>query len=120
MFQHFTTCFPWIFLASFLEIAYDPRVPTKNRYLDQRRKVEPPQCSVGGIRIALRMTQEQVCEQVRAITDTSFTKGALSAIELGHRGASAATLAALEVVYGLPAGSLVVPYEPSHSRRKAS
>lgn len=74
---------------------------------------------IPAIRAALGLTQTAVCERVAAITDKSFTKGALSAIEQGHRGASAETLAALEVALRMPPGSLQVDYEASHDRRKS-
>lgn len=44
--------------------------------------------------------------------DRTFTKGALSAIETGLRGASAHTLRALEHAYGLQRGAIVTTYEP--------
>lgn len=92
---------------------------TQIEYDKQRRKVQAPLVPLSALRAALGMKQAEVCNGVEAITDKSFTKGALSAIENGHRGASAETLAALETVLRLPAGSLVVNYEPSHDRRKA-
>lgn len=88
-------------------------------YDNQRPKVQPPMVRLGDVRASHGLTQEAVCQQVKAITNKSFTKGALSAIEQGHRGASTETLAALEVALRLPAGSLRVTYEPSHDRRKA-
>lgn len=87
-------------------------------YKNQRPKKQPPMVPIRALRIALGMTQEEVCEKVTVITDETYTKGALSGLELGHRGVSAKTLAALEVVYKMPAGSLVTNYEPSHGRRK--
>lgn len=74
---------------------------------------------LGDLRASLGLTQDAVCQQVAAITNKSFTKGALSAIEKGHRGASAETLFALEVALRLPPGSLQVTYSPSHDRRKS-
>lgn len=90
----------------------------KIEYDKQRRKVQPPHAPLSAIRAALGLTQTEVCNGVEAITNKTFTKGALSAIENGHRGASAETLRALEVVFRIPAGALVVNYEPSHDRRK--
>lgn len=72
------------------------------------------------IRAALKLTQTAVCERVSATTGKTFTKGALSAVELGHRGASAETIAALETALSMPPGSLVVNYEAGHVRRKVS
>lgn len=89
-----------------------------DRYTKQRRKVQAPLVPLAALRAALGLKQTEVCNGVEAITNKTFTKGALSALENGHRGASAETLAALEVVLRLPAGSLLVNYEPSHARRK--
>lgn len=88
------------------------------QYDKQRPKKQPPMAGVRAIRAALGLTQDAVCERVTAITNKSFTKGALSAVELGHRGASAETLAALETALSMPQGSLVVTYDISHARRK--
>lgn len=83
-----------------------------------RREVPAPIVSLAAVRGSHRLTQDAVAEGVAAITNKSFTKGALSAIETGHRGASAETLRALETVLNLPGGSLQVSYTPSHARRK--
>lgn len=88
-------------------------------YDRQRRKVQAPLVPLSALRASLGLTQAEVCKGVEAITDKTFTKGALSAVENGHRGASAETLAALEVVLRLPSGSLVVNYAPGHDRRKS-
>lgn len=86
----------------------------------QRPKVKPPTIELADLRKSHRMTQSAVADQVAALIDQPFNSGSLSLIEGGHRGASAAVLAALEQIYGLGPGSMTVPYEPSHSRRKAS
>lgn len=87
-------------------------------YDQQRPKVAAPLVPLSAHRASHGLTQDSVCQQVAAITNKSFTKGALSAIEQGHRGASAETLSALEVALRLAPGSLVVSYDPSHDRRK--
>lgn len=87
-------------------------------YESQRPKVEPPLVPLAAFRASHGHTQEYVAERVRAITNKTFTKAALCAIEKGHRGASPETLAALETVYRLPAGSFVLNYAPTHDRRK--
>lgn len=89
-----------------------------SKYDKQRPKVTPPHISLGDLRAALGLTQDAVCTQVAAITNKTFTKGALSAIEGGHRGPSAETLAALEVALRLRPGALKLDREPSHDRRK--
>lgn len=89
-------------------------------YDKQRPKRRAPVVGLADIRGALGLTQTAVCERVSAITDKTFTKGALSALEQGHRGASAETLAALEQALRLRPGSLTVDYSPSHDRRGAA
>jgi transcriptional regulator with XRE-family HTH domain len=86
-------------------------------YKNQRPKRQPPMAALPAIRAALGLTQTEVCTRVAAITDKTFTKGALSAVEQGHRGASAETLAALETALRMPPGSLAVTYDTSHDRR---
>lgn len=91
---------------------------TRSDYQDHRRpKRTPPHAGLAAIRAMAGLTQDVLCERVSAITNKSFTKGALSAIELGHRGPSPETLRAIETALGLPTGSLVLDYEPSHARR---
>lgn len=82
------------------------------RYDDQRPRRTPPHLSLGDLRAVSGMTLEQVCTAVAETLGQPFTRGALSAIENGHRGASQPVLAALEVAYGLRSGALVTDYEP--------
>lgn len=79
---------------------------------------KPPVAGLSAIRASHGLTQAAVCERVAAILDKSFTVGALSAIEKGHRGASAEVLTALESALRLPAGALNVDYDPGHLRRR--
>lgn len=87
-------------------------------YENQRAKVNPPMVPLSAVRAAKGLTQDQVAGRIAAITNKTFTKGAVSAIEGGHRGGSAEILAAMETVLGLPGGSLVVDYSPTHDRRR--
>lgn len=89
----------------------------KIEYEKQRPKVTPPQLTIAVLRKSHRLTQSAVAEQVAAILDKPFNAGSLSLVEGGHRGASAEVLAALEQVYGLASGDLLVDYTPSHVRR---
>lgn len=82
------------------------------RYSSQRAPKTPPHLAVGILRKALKLTLEDVAERVEEITGDRPTKGALSAIENGHRGVSAQLLEALERAYDIPAGSLTTTYEP--------
>lgn len=91
-----------------------------DKFLNQRPKVTPPHVGLAALRKSHKMTQAAVAEQVAAITDEDFYSGSLSLIEGGHRGASEPVLRALEQIFGLETGSLLVDYEPSHSRRPAA
>lgn len=88
-----------------------------SKYDTQRPKVAPPHVPLVAVRNALGLKQTDVCAEVSRLLGKSFTKGALSAIENGHRGASTETLRAIEVALGLRDGDLVTDYTPSHSRR---
>ena len=77
-----------------------------------RQKVTPPHVALGDLRAACGLTLDQVCERFVEATGKDMTRGALSAIENGHRGASAAAIAGLEVAYGLRAGAIDTTYEP--------
>lgn len=87
-------------------------------YSNQRPRVTPPQVSLAALRKSHGLSQAKVAEQVAAKIDEDFRGTSLSLIEGGHRGASLDVLRALEQVFGLEAGALVIDYEPSHSRRK--
>lgn len=83
-----------------------------SKYDGQRPPKTPPHLSLGDLRAVSGMTLEKVCGEVTAVTGRTFTRGALSAIENGHRGASEPVLRALEVAYGLRPGALVTDYAP--------
>lgn len=91
---------------------------SKIEYDKQREAVTPPRIGLADLRKSHRLTQAAVADQLASIIDKPFSAGSLSLIEGGHRGASAEVLAALEQVFGLSAGSLIVNYAPSHDRRK--
>jgi len=83
-----------------------------SRYGAQRSKKTPPHVSLHDLRTVSGKTLDQVCEAASEVLDKPLTRGALSAIENGHRGASAPVLRALEVAYGLRPGALVTTYQP--------
>lgn len=83
-----------------------------NPYLNQRPKVTPPHISLSDLRAACGLTLDQVCERFTEATGSNLTRGALSGIEHGLRGASAPVLAGLEIAYGLRPGSIDTQYEP--------
>jgi len=91
-----------------------------NSYRNQRDRVTPPHVSLGDLRAACGLTLEQVCERFTEATGTPLTRGGLSGIENGHRGASKATLEGLEIAFGLRAGSITTTYMPRDRERSAA
>lgn len=82
------------------------------QYDMQRPRKTPPHISLPDVRYISGKTLDEVCAAASEVLDKPLTRGALSAIENGLRGASPRVLAALEVAYGLRPGSLVTDYEP--------
>lgn len=85
---------------------------TTPRYGDQRPRRIPPHVSLGDLRMAMGLTLDAVCERVEQESGIRPTRGAISAIENGHRGASVPLLNALEAAYGLREGSITTTYVP--------
>lgn len=83
-----------------------------SRYTQQRPRRIPPHISLADMRYLSGKTLDEVCAAASEVLDRPLTRGALSAIENGHRGASTRVLAALEVAYGLRSGALVTDYQP--------
>lgn len=83
-----------------------------SRYDRQRPKQTPPHASLRDIRNALGLTLDQVIERIQEETGRSYTRGAISAIENGHRGASTQALADITLALGLREGALVTTYQP--------
>lgn len=81
-------------------------------YDKQRPRKTAPHVSLGDLRAVSGKTLDQICQLVSEELGRPFTRGALSAIENGHRGASLPVLAALEVAYGLRPGALNTKYVP--------
>ncbi|ORL01542.1 hypothetical protein A6F56_04275 [Prescottella equi] len=50
-------------------------------------------------------------ERIQQETGHRYSRGAISAVENGHRGASVELIEAIEIAYGLPAGSIRVDYK---------
>lgn len=83
------------------------------KYEKQRERKTPPHVSLAVLRTASHLTLDEVCGRVSEyLGDRKLTRGALSAIENGHRGASPDVLEALEVAYGLRNGDITVDYQP--------
>lgn len=85
------------------------------RYSRQRNPKVPPHVSLAVLRRVSGLTLDEVCDLVAEVVDDRPTKGALSAIENGHRGASAQLISGLEHAYGLPSGSITTTYTPRNT-----
>lgn len=83
-----------------------------SKYDTQRDRRTPPHVSLGDLRTVSGKTLDQVCEAASETLGRPLTRGALSAIENGHRGASREVLAALEIAYGLRPDSITTDYAP--------
>lgn len=89
-----------------------PKQSETKRYSSRRNPKVPPHVSIAVLRRVSGLTLDQVAALVEEITGDRPTRGALSAIENGHRGVSAELLSALEQAYNLPAGSISTTYVP--------
>ena len=85
-------------------------------YTNQRERRTPPHVSLRDLRTVSGKTLDEICALASEELRNPLTRGALSAIENGHRGASAEVLRALEVAYGIGVGSLNTDYEPREWR----
>lgn len=88
-----------------------------NRYEKQRDRRTPPHVPLGALRNGMGLTIDQVCARItEEFPDLTPTRGAISAIENGHRGASRRMLDALCAAYGLPEGAITTDYQPRDRR----
>lgn len=95
-----------------------PQTP-KTEYDKQRERVAPPRAPIGAVRNALGLTLDQVRERMSEVLGKPYSRGALSALENGHRGASREVLDALEIALGLRSGDLHTEYAPSENTRRS-
>lgn len=91
-----------------------------SRYANQRPKLQPPAVLLPILRKSHNLTQPEVLDRIHENTGRTYTVGALSAVETGHRGASAQMLADIAEVFGLDAADLFTTYEPRAARLEAS
>lgn len=88
----------------------------RRQYKPPREGKTPPHASLRVLRIVADLTLEDVAERIaQHFPEMNVSRGTLSAIESGGRGASPLMLRALEMAYGIPEGSLTTAYEP-HGR----
>ncbi|MFD9615530.1 hypothetical protein ACFWWS_39865 [Streptomyces sp. NPDC059083] len=62
--------------------------------------------------MAAGLTLDAVIDRIEQETGRRYTRGAISAVENGHRGASNELIEALEIAYGLPHGAIDTLYRP--------
>ena len=91
--------------------------PAHGKYAKRpdRKTVTPPHVRLRALRTAGGLTMDQVIDRVQEEFPGEFVKlsrGTLSAIENGDRGASPAMLRALCFAYGLPDGAITTDYVP--------
>lgn len=98
--------------------ASNDEVPTEPA--DGRALRVPPHVSIRVLRRVSGLKLDDVCELVEEATGDRPSRGTLSAIENGHRGASAELLAALEMVYGLQPGDITTNYVPRNTPHVAA
>ncbi|WP_163540800.1 helix-turn-helix domain-containing protein [Occultella kanbiaonis] len=85
----------------------------RSKYEAQRPRRTPPHVGLGALRAACGLTIDQVIARIREeFPELNPTRGAISAIENGHRGASVQMLTALCAAYGLPSGAITTNYTP--------
>jgi transcriptional regulator with XRE-family HTH domain len=89
-----------------------------SKYGNQRQPKAPPHLPLKYARAIAGITAEELCRRIREEDPTlSPTRGTISAIETGTRGASPRMLAAICAAYGLPPDAIVTDYEPVRRRR---
>lgn len=84
-------------------------------YDAQRPRMTPPHVSLATLRAAVGLTIDELIGKIAEDLPPEIkppTRGAISAIENGHRGASAQMLDLIAGAYGLPTGSITTEYVP--------
>lgn len=85
---------------------------TRHQLTHQRAKVTPPRIALGDLRVAVGITLDELVKRIEETAGITTTRGALSAIENGHRGASASLLQAIALAYGLRPDAIGTEYVP--------
>lgn len=95
------------------------RAMNSSRYANQRPKTNPPVVTIGTLRKALGLTLQDVCDHINREyqSDKPVERGTISAIENGHRGASAQMLAGIASALGIPPDDIDTQYRPRKSRQ---
>jgi transcriptional regulator with XRE-family HTH domain len=90
------------------------------KYTNQRPKVQPPVAALAALRKSHGMTQPDVIARIKDAAGRTYTVGALSALEKGHRGASVQFLSDVAAVFGLEADDLWTSYKLRDKDRDAA
>lgn len=86
---------------------------SRSHYSQQRARRTPPHVCLRDLRLAVGLTLDEVRTRIAEENpDLHPTRGALSAIESGTRGASAQMLNAIASAYGLEPGAITTDYTP--------
>lgn len=94
---------------------------------DDRPVRTPPHVPIGALRLVADITLDELAVGIAEILTvkqgreaTPPSRGTLSAIESGRRGASAELLSAIEEFFQLPAGTITTTYRPRPKARFAA
>lgn len=82
------------------------------RYANQRPKLSQPVVTSATLRKAKGLTLQAVCDHMLAEFGIQTDRGTISAIENGHRGASARMLSAYADALGISTADINTQYEP--------
>lgn len=88
------------------------KIAATRRTAENRQPKTPPHISLKTLREALNLSLQEVAHRVADITGSEPSKGTLSAIENGQRGAGLTMLAALERAYNITPGTITTTYKP--------
>lgn len=87
----------------------------QSKYETARRRVTPPHVPLAALRAVAGLTIDQLIDRISEELPPEVkppTRGGISAIENGHRGASQQMLDLIAGAYGLPSGSITTDYVP--------
>lgn len=86
--------------------------PHGAKYANQRKPVDPPLVSLQALRKVAGLTIDQLIDKIEVVSDRRYTRGAISGVERGHRGASVELLRDMERAYGIDIHSITTDYQP--------
>jgi hypothetical protein len=97
-------------------LPYIGHMPTRPANIGRRRqKRTPPHVPIKALRLVANWTLDDLADAIGALQDPDVerpSRGTLSAIESGTRGASTELLTAIEQVFRLEPGMITTTYRP--------